>query len=296
MLSYIQNTYNTESYNFIPISVEEFPIVLNKKIELNINWSDFRAARKWIKEHYKQLQLLANCKISCMQFVRLLRVEQNKIINENILFNQLNEMSVLRKEDTELAFDIWLDEKSSYKSGRHWHRIKIRPKNGDNNTKKWITYMLNGENDTPSFENENDAKQFKGKDIKDLEIFIIKNKNLIIELANKLQTWDYFEKHFITLSEIKKGKTLNTVNNKPILYSFSKIRNTNYLIMYTLDNSGTMKFVITDINDNLLTDFYSMINPNIFKDNKGEYLQAKDFFGYDQYLYIDDLKNYKKDQ
>ena len=106
MLSYIQNTYNTESYNFIPISVEEFPIVLNKKIELNINWSDFRAARKWIKEHYKQLQLLANCKISCMQFVRLLRVEQNKIINENILFNQLNEMSVLRKEDTELAFDI----------------------------------------------------------------------------------------------------------------------------------------------------------------------------------------------
>lgn len=288
IICYVQNTYNIESYNFIPVSVTEFPKIMDNNIKLNINWVDFRKACRWIKNHREQLILMANCKITCMQFVRILRAERNSKLYESIL--PLNEMSILRKEDSELAFDIWLDEKSSYKLGKHWHRIKIKPKDGNNNTNTWITFMLNGINETPTFENEQDAKQFKGKDIKNLELFIIKNRKLIMNLADNINTWDYFEDHFLPLSKIKSGMTLETSNNKPILYSFSKIRNTNYLIMYTIDEIGTMKFVITDTNDNLLTDFYSMINPNLFKDNKGEYLQAKDFYGNDQYLYINEIK------
>lgn len=46
---------------------------------------DFRKACRWIKNHREQLIMMANCKITCMQFVRILRAERNTIdtsINE----------------------------------------------------------------------------------------------------------------------------------------------------------------------------------------------------------------------
>ena len=110
---------------------------------------------------------------------------------------QLFEMSTLRKKDSGLPVNIYIDDSLSYKRGKHSKRIKFQTDKGDkpNTRGNFSSMKLDGsviEKTLPS------KLEISSKDIEAVSNFVINNSECLSLIAAFDLDYDYF-KHFLMI-------------------------------------------------------------------------------------------------
>jgi hypothetical protein len=88
-------------------------------------------------------------------------------------------MSTLRKEDTNLPVDVWVDEGATFQG--HAPRLKFRASQEQRTTREFSSMLLTN---PPKIENMPKNSPLRKKDIEKLESFVINNLELLLKLAN----------------------------------------------------------------------------------------------------------------
>ena len=96
---------------------------------------------------------------------------------------RLEEMSALRKKDSGLPVNLYLDDTGSYKRSGHWKRIKFQGDHGDKmNPNALISMTID---DNPELRPENVKIKLPVHEIEQIKIFVARNKDLLSKLADE---------------------------------------------------------------------------------------------------------------
>lgn len=175
-LLFVRNGKGIKDSEFIPISISDTPIVLDKSITIKLNHSIIESVINFIKENKETLLSFANGKINAGDFTSKLKVPTYAITECK---EPINEMATLRKKDSNLPMDIWLDEGATYQG--HAPRIKFRASKEQRTTREFSSMQLTN---PPKIENLPQKLDISTKDIQILEKFVITNMDLLLKLAN----------------------------------------------------------------------------------------------------------------
>lgn len=176
LLLFVRNGYDKHVNEFIPFSVSQNPIVLDNVMDFNISYDDIFCVQDFILANLNSLQSLANRNISQFSFIQSIRIPSYALCERK---EMLNEMSTLRKEDTNLPVDIWVDEGATFQG--HAPRLKFRASQEQRTTREFSSILLTN---PPKIENMPKNSPLRKKDIEKLTHFVINNLELLIKLAN----------------------------------------------------------------------------------------------------------------
>lgn len=109
---------------------------------------------------------------------------------------QLCEMATLRKKDSGLPVNLYIDDSLSYKRGKHSKRIKFQTDKGDkpNTRGNFSSMTLDGkvvENTLPK------KLETSQKDIEAISNFIVNNYECLSLVADFDLDYDYFKHHLM---------------------------------------------------------------------------------------------------
>jgi hypothetical protein len=103
----------------------------------------------------------------------------------NLLENSyIKEMAVLRKSDSGLPANLFLDDTGSWTSSGHWKRIKFQPNTGDNPISRAMVPMSIGDNPQILVDDLR-IITLNAKQIRQIKAFVRANKDLLLQLADK---------------------------------------------------------------------------------------------------------------
>lgn len=175
-LLYVRNGKGREIMEFIPISISDNPVILDNEMNINLDSSIISSILEFIKLNKNSLLGMANGKLEVNDFVSAIKVPSYVFTEEK---HMINEMATLRRADSNLPMDIWLDEGGTYQG--HAPRIKFRASKEQRNTKEFSSMLLTN---PPTIENYPQHSDLKTKDLELLEKFVILNMDLLLKLAN----------------------------------------------------------------------------------------------------------------
>ena len=176
LLLLVRNGYDRTDNEFIPFLISKNPIILDDTIDFKISYDDIFNIQEFIISNISNLQALANRKISQLNFVQSINIPSYALFEERVV---LTEMSTLRKEDSKLPMDIWIDETGTYQG--YAPRLKFRASHEQRTTREFSTMLLTN---PPVIENMPQNTPLRKKDIEKLKKIVIDNLNLILDLAN----------------------------------------------------------------------------------------------------------------
>jgi hypothetical protein len=105
-------------------------------------------------------------------------------LQENIQFGHLMEMSVLRKNETGLPVNIWVDEGNTYQKPGHEPRIKIQSDNGDHpNSRNMIPMSIS---DDPEILINDQKLSLSKNEINLIKQFIRINLSILQQFGNTI--------------------------------------------------------------------------------------------------------------
>lgn len=106
----------------------------------------------------------------------------------------LQDYIALRKTDSKLPVNLFIDDSRSYKRGRHSKRIKFQNNHGDKpNTRGSFSSMtLDGEVVKKTLPSHLEISQ---KDIDKIRNFVLNNKDCLSLIADFELEYDYFKQH-----------------------------------------------------------------------------------------------------
>lgn len=177
---------------------------------------------------------------------------------------------------------MWLDNDQTYVKGGHWHRIKVEDTKHSNKTTSWNTLTLNGY----EFIGD-DSKNYKSSDKRDIVEFVDKNKELIMDLADRKITFEEFKKRFV-----KNGED---VNNKIIDVPEPVAKDIEWSTLYTFSNGYSIvlnknfNYNVENPDGELISDiWFSEISYELNRDKEGIYFICYDYINDKIYkLYTD---------
>lgn len=175
-LLFVRNGNGRDITEFIPISISETPAILDDSVVINIDTNTINQIMEFIKANAETLLTMANGKISADEFVSALNVPSYAVTEEK---HMITEMATLRKADSNLPMDIWLDEGGLYQG--HAPRIKFRASKEQRNTREFSSMLLTN---PPTIENLPSRYDIKPRDIELLRQFVVANMDLLLKLAN----------------------------------------------------------------------------------------------------------------
>lgn len=175
-LLYVRNGRGREVIEFIPISISKTPEILDKDIIVKIDTSIIRNVFNFITINCDVLLAMANGGMNAEEFSSSIRVPRYAVTEERRV---INEMATLRKSDSNLPMDIWLDEGGTYQG--HAPRIKFRASKEQRNTREFSSMQIAN---PPKIENFPKNADVSTKDLEILEKFVITNMDLLLQLAN----------------------------------------------------------------------------------------------------------------
>ena len=176
LILFVRNGYDKNANEFIPISISLKPTVLDDEMDFNISYDDIFDIQDFIVSNLSILKALANKEISQAQFVKSIKTLSYALQEEKSL---VVEMSTLRKDDSKLPMDVWLDEGATFIG--HAPRLKFRASNEQRTTRQYSSMILS---ENPTIENMPENSPLRKKDIEKLKRFVINNLDLLIKLAN----------------------------------------------------------------------------------------------------------------
>ena len=103
-------------------------------------------------------------------------------LRENQKYAHLMEMSVLRKHETGLPVNIWVDEGQTYKLGGHWKRIKFQDDKADHPDSNSMIPMSISENPKVNVKNYKLPEQ----DINLIKQFVKINLDILLKLGDSI--------------------------------------------------------------------------------------------------------------
>jgi hypothetical protein len=183
---YMCNSYK-DVCDVLPLSICSDPQILVSGYKLKISQSDFEVVRSFIKKNADLIYTLGIGQISNADFL--------EDINDGEQMEGPRELlteSKLRRSETGLPVDIWVDENATYKKGGHAPRLKFQSIRGDNNSFHFSTVTIS---DNPKILN---LPQNKGtvdnKELDQIRNFVRNNQQLLMDLSNgKISIMDFRE-------------------------------------------------------------------------------------------------------
>jgi hypothetical protein len=175
-LLFVRNGKGKEVTEFIPISISKTPTILDNSLAIAIDTTTIKNIFEFIKLNENILMSMANGKLSADDFVSALKIPAYVVTEEK---HMINEMATLRKADSNLPMDVWLDEGGTYQG--HAPRIKFRASKEQRNTREFSSMLLTN---PPTIENPPSHYDIKPRDLELLKQFVVANMDLLLKLAN----------------------------------------------------------------------------------------------------------------
>ena len=175
LVMFVRNSYNKQTRDFFAILVSSSPVV-SKGTKININKDDLNNVLAFVAANANLLKSLADRQLSQINFVNDINIKSSYPIAESHL---ISEMATLRKEDSGLPVDVWLDEGGTYAG--HAPRIKFKASNEQHSTREFSSMLITN---PPVVENMPKNAMVNAKDLKALENFILNNFDLLRKLAD----------------------------------------------------------------------------------------------------------------
>ncbi len=113
---------------------------------------------------------------------------------ENLFENtKIEEMATLRKSDSGLSANLYLDDAGTWSEYGHWKRIKIQPDTGDHpNTRNMVPMSID---DDPRIIVINSKISLNSKQLEQIKAFVRANKKLLLQLADaKIDIFEFGRK------------------------------------------------------------------------------------------------------
>jgi len=107
------------------------------------------------------------------------------VVQEKSPYTELDEMAGLRKFDSGLPVNLWLDDMSTYKRSGHWKRLKFQGDHGDKlNPRNLFTMTISEDPQIMPPEAEMNIK-LPAKEIERIRKFVKDNHVLLSNLADQ---------------------------------------------------------------------------------------------------------------
>ncbi len=108
----------------------------------------------------------------------------------------LQELATLRKKDSKLPVNLYIDDSISYKRGRHSKRVKFQTNHGNKpNTRGSFSSMtLDGKVVEKTLPSHLEISQ---KDLDKIRNFVLNNKDCLSLIADFELEYDYFKQHLM---------------------------------------------------------------------------------------------------
>ena len=178
LLLFFRNGYSKTDNVFIPVLITEHPYVLDDETDFKISYDDVFDILDFIQINCNLLRKFGDGEISHNDFINFLKPFNQKMVVENRL-TILSEMATLRRDDSGLPFDIWLDEGATYI--KHAPRIKFRASNEQRTTREYSSMLITN---PPTIENLPDKTPIRKRDLEKLKAFVVNNMEALLRLAN----------------------------------------------------------------------------------------------------------------
>lgn len=109
---------------------------------------------------------------------------------------QLHEMATLRKKDSGLPVNLYIDDSLSYKRGKHSKRVKFQTDKGDkpNTRGNFSSMTLDGKVVESTLPKKLEISQ---KDIEAISNFVVNNYECLSLVADFDLDYDYFKHHLM---------------------------------------------------------------------------------------------------
>jgi hypothetical protein len=110
---------------------------------------------------------------------------ENKLLTEqeNLEENlRIEEMATLRKTDSGLPANLYLDDTGSWSKSGHWKRIKFQPNTGDRPVTRDMVPM--SIDDNPQVLVKNIKMALNAKQLDRIKAFVRVNKDILLQLAD----------------------------------------------------------------------------------------------------------------
>jgi hypothetical protein len=112
-------------------------------------------------------------------FVKKEMLTEQENLEEN---RRIEEMATLRKSDSGLPANLYLDDVGSWSKSGHWKRIKFQPNTGDRPVTRDMVPM--SIDDDPQILIKNAKISLNAKQLEQIKRFVRANKNLLLQLAD----------------------------------------------------------------------------------------------------------------
>jgi hypothetical protein len=112
-------------------------------------------------------------------FVKNKLLTEQENLEENL---KIEEMATLRKNDSGLPVNLYLDDIGSWSKSGHWKRIKFQPNAGDRPVTRDMVPM--SIDDNPQILVKNAKIDLNAKQLNQIKAFVKANKDLLLQLAD----------------------------------------------------------------------------------------------------------------
>jgi len=174
-LLFIRNGRGRYVSEFIPVSISQTPEILDNSIDIVISNEVISQVFDFIRINFSILIEMSNGNLNADKFVSSLITPTLMRKGECLI----KEMSTLKKSESNLPMDIWIDEGGCYMG--YAPRIKFRASKEQRYTRDFSSMLLTN---PPTIENLPHNSDIRTKDIEMLKQFVIANLDLLLKLAN----------------------------------------------------------------------------------------------------------------
>jgi len=179
------NRSNLSNSLFMSVSKDAPQVISKDSAKVNIRSRDIEALKLFVVNNYSLLSKLADEKIGWRTFF-------DKMIRYLNVGGSVKEMSNMRKVDTKLPVNIWIDISQTYHKGKHGKRLKFQNDYGDKFNRENLLTMTISKDDPQVIDDDKHRVKLKSKDIEALKNFIRVNYDILAKIADARITWEKF--------------------------------------------------------------------------------------------------------
>ena len=176
LLLFVKNGHGRAVLDFISITISESPRIISTHTHIDLSDTVLSDVFSFIIANTGILKSFADGEVSHDEFIKDLVVSKSTF-SESI--ERLDEMATLRREDSLLPMDIWLDEGATFQG--HAPRIKFKASNEQHTTREFSSMLISN---PEQIENLPPKTNIDSKDLEKLKKFVTINQSLLLQLAN----------------------------------------------------------------------------------------------------------------
>lgn len=116
------------------------------------------------------------------------------IFQEKRLRDELEEIAGLRKSDSGLPVNLWLDDSSTYKNAGHWKRIKFQGDHGDKVNRGNLFTTIISDNPEIMPKTAETSIKLPAKETEKIRKFVKNNEELLSKVAGQeISAFQFFK-------------------------------------------------------------------------------------------------------